>query len=61
MPSNVIEREALGGADAAENAVTRRCGRCLGEVGVSGIDAISVSDWWVCRPCRGLLIPGSVR
>jgi hypothetical protein len=36
----------------------RQCGRCRTVFVLDDqTDAPSVSDWWICEPCRVLLIP----
>jgi hypothetical protein len=40
-------------------AASHRCGRCRTSFTLKSDEV--AGDWWVCDPCRALLLPGSVR
>jgi hypothetical protein len=40
-------------------AALHRCGRCRQAFPLAADDA--AGDWWVCEPCRAVLMPGSAR
>jgi hypothetical protein len=45
-------------ATLVDDEPRRQCGRCRTVFVLDDqTDAPSVSDWWICEPCRVLLIP----
>jgi hypothetical protein len=43
----------------AERAAPRQCGRCRNRFdGNATVEPGAIPDWWLCPPCRAILLPG---